>query len=73
MSLHEAEDDSLKTFGAADYAVFAFMLALCSGVGLYFGYKDHTSKKNSRPKEGSEANNFLLGGQNVQIFPGQLK
>lgn len=71
--MSEIKDDvgkALKTFGATDYAVFASMLAVCSGIGLYFGYKDLTSKKRKRLVEGSEAFNFLLGGQNIHIFPG---
>ena len=65
---------SLKHFGSADYAVFIFMLTICSCVGLYFGYKDHKQSKNTdEVKKGSEAINYLLGGRNVKIFPGLFR
>lgn len=60
---------SLKRFGITDYTVFILMLVACSCVGLYFGYKDHKESKH-RKKKGSEALNYLLGGRNIQVFPG---
>lgn len=69
------ESESLKTFGAADYAVFLIMLAVCSFIGLYFGYKDHKKHKRNRLKSrrGSAALEYLLGGKNVQVFPGMFE
>lgn len=66
---------SLKRFGVIDYAVFVFMLVVCSIVGLYFGYKDHVKHKANKLKSrrGSAALDYLLGGKNVQVFPGQLQ
>jgi hypothetical protein len=63
--------DSLKRFGTADYAVFITMLVCCSMVGLYFGYQDHRKHKKSKnqPQGGSEANDYLMGGRNMQVFP----
>lgn len=63
---------SLKQFGAIDYAVFIFMLVVCSFIGLYFGYQDHQKHKENKLKarRGSEALDYLLGGKNVQVFPG---
>lgn len=65
-------NESLKRFGVADYAVFAFMLTVCSLVGLYFGYKDHVKHKSNKVKSvvGTETLDYLLGGKNVQMFPG---
>lgn len=54
---------SLKRFGVADYAVFVAMLVCCSIVGLYFGWIEH--KRENR----SEANDYLMGGRNMQVFP----
>lgn len=64
--------ESLKRFGPIDYAVFVFMLIVCSVIGLYFGYKDHVKHKANKLKarRGSEALDYLLGGKNVQVFPG---
>lgn len=65
--------ESLKHFDAADYAVFSFMLITCSCVGLYFGYQDHQRSRGRGKEEatkGSEALNYLMGGKNVQVFPG---
>lgn len=63
--------ESLKRFGTADYAVFITMLVCCSMVGLYFGYQDHRKHKKSKnqPSGGSEANDYLMGGRNMQVFP----
>lgn len=66
--------ESLKRFDVLDYAVFLFMLTTCSFVGLYFGYKHHKQTKNraGESKKGTEALSYLLGGKNVQVFPGEL-
>lgn len=61
---------SLKRFGTADYAVFVFMLGICSVIGLYFGYQDHQKNKNrSADAEGSAAADYLMGGRSMQVFP----
>ncbi|KAG5681246.1 hypothetical protein PVAND_010697 [Polypedilum vanderplanki] len=70
----EELSDSLKTFGALDYVVFAAMLVCCSAVGLYFGYQDHMKHKRSRRnRRGSiievEAIDYLMGGRNMKVFP----
>jgi solute carrier family 5 (sodium-coupled monocarboxylate transporter), member 8/12 len=59
-------NNSLKRFGVADYAVFVTMLACCSMVGLYFGYQDHKKHKKDQ-QGGSEANDYLMGGRNMQV------
>lgn len=63
--------NSLKRFGAVDYAVFIFMLVTCSVVGLYFGFQDHMKQKKDKLKQrrGSAAADYLMGGRNMQIFP----
>lgn len=69
----ENVSESLKRFGVIDYAVFVFMLAVCSMVGLYFGFKDHKKRQNNKLKSrrGSDALDYLLGGKNIQVFPGK--
>lgn len=64
--------ESAKDFGIIDYAVFVLMLSVCSVVGLYFGYQDHQKQKEKKvgSRRGSFAHEYLLGGQNVQVFPG---
>jgi hypothetical protein len=76
MEMTETLEDfsaSLKHFGAFDYAVFVLMLAVCSLIGLFFGYKDHIKHKANKTKSrrGSETLDYLLGGKNVQVFPGR--
>lgn len=62
--------NSLKHFGFADYSVFISMLLVCTVVGLYFGYKDYRKRKNAKKhRRGSEAQDYLMGGRNMQIFP----
>lgn len=56
-----------ETFDLIDYAVFALMLIVCLAIGLYFGYK-HSVKKNA-----NATLDYLLGGKNVQLFPGKIK
>jgi solute carrier family 5 (sodium-coupled monocarboxylate transporter), member 8/12 len=64
--------ESLKHFSTVDYAVFLLMLLVCSSVGLFFGYKDHKKHKanKSESQSNSETLDYLLGGKNVQVFPG---
>lgn len=62
--------NSLKRFGAADYAVFISMLVSCSMVGLYFGYQDHKKRNKSiRKNQGEETLSYLMGGRNMNVFP----
>jgi sodium-coupled monocarboxylate transporter 8/12 len=62
--------NSLKRFGAADYAVFAVLLLSCTVVGLYFGYTDYQRKKRMKhQRRGSEAMDYLVGGRNMKVFP----
>lgn len=47
------------TFGIYDYALFGGMLVVSALVGVYFGcYKKQTT-----------ANDYLLGGRNMGVFP----
>lgn len=55
-----------QTFDFIDYAVFALMLIVCLTIGLYFGY-EHSVKKNA-----NATLDYLLGGKNVQLFPGTI-
>lgn len=62
--------DSLKHFGVADYSVFIAMLLSCTVVGLYFGYEDYMKRKSAKKhRRGSEAQDYLMGGRNMKIFP----
>lgn len=56
-----------ETFDVIDYAVFALMLIVCLVIGLYFGYQ-HSVNKNA-----NATLDYLLGGKNVQLFPGKIK
>ena len=62
--------ESLKYFGTADYAVFIAMLACSTLVGLYFGYKDHqTKRKNKRLGRETNADSYLVGGRKMKVIP----
>ncbi|CAG9811867.1 unnamed protein product [Chironomus riparius] len=62
--------ESLKYFGTADYAVFVAMLACSTLVGLYFGYKDHlTKKKNKKLGLQTSADDYLVGGRKMKVVP----
>ncbi|XP_070493998.1 sodium-coupled monocarboxylate transporter 1-like [Chironomus tepperi] len=62
--------ESLKYFGTADYAVFVAMLACSTLVGLYFGYKDHqTKRKNKKLGRQTNADDYLVGGRKMKVVP----
>jgi Na+/proline symporter len=50
----------VATFHWADYAVFACLLLLSTGIGVYFGFKD-------RKKQSTEE--FLMAGRSMSIGP----
>ena len=67
-------DELLSHFGIADYSVFIFMLVVCSGIGLFFGYQDHRKNKkrlqqNGNTNDNDQALDYLVGGRNMQVFP----
>ena len=62
--------ESLKYFGTADYAVFVAMLACSTFVGLFFGYKDHqTKKRNKKLGLQTSADDYLVGGRKMKVVP----
>nr|XP_019560668.2 sodium-coupled monocarboxylate transporter 1-like [Aedes albopictus] len=61
---------SLQRFGLADYLVFCGMLLVCIGIGILFGWKDHTKHARRQSlRRGSEALDYLVGGRRMKIFP----
>lgn len=56
-----------ETFDFIDHAVFALMLIICMVIGLYFGYQ-HSVKKSA-----NATLDYLLGGKNVHVFPGEIE
>lgn len=66
------EFDSEKQFTLIDYVVFVLMLSICSIIGLYFGYQDHVKRKiQSNDEDEEDTVDYLLGGKNVQVIPGE--
>ncbi|KXJ73465.1 hypothetical protein RP20_CCG015759, partial [Aedes albopictus] len=60
----------LQRFGLADYLVFCGMLLVCIGIGILFGWKDHTKHARRQSlRRGSEALDYLVGGRRMKIFP----
>lgn len=49
-----------KTFHLADYIIFVLSLVISSGIGIFYALKD---KRKQNTKE------FLLGGQDMPLFP----
>ncbi|XP_050069210.1 sodium-coupled monocarboxylate transporter 1-like [Anopheles maculipalpis] len=62
---------SLQHFDWPDYVVFAWMLVSCIMIGIYFGYRSHQKHRNGVRSSGneSEAQDYLVGGRKMQIFP----
>lgn len=50
---------SFQNFLWIDYLVFVFMLSICGGIGIYFGF---IKKQNS-------AQDYLMGGRNMSLIP----
>uniref|UniRef100_A0A1I8Q1U6 Uncharacterized protein n=2 Tax=Stomoxys calcitrans TaxID=35570 RepID=A0A1I8Q1U6_STOCA len=48
------------TFGVIDYIVFAFMLMISAGIGVYFGF--FSKSKNTTDE-------YLMGGKNMKTIP----
>lgn len=62
--------ESLKRFSAADYIVFSLMLAICTFIGLYFGYVDYRKRKRATEEnQGNEAADYLMGGRDMSVIP----
>lgn len=59
---------SLQHFEWLDYVVFIFVLLICIGIGIYFGFMEKYHQKR-RKKKGSEALNYLVGGRKMQVIP----
>lgn len=49
-----------KTFHIADYIIFILSLVISCGIGIFYAFKD---------KRKQNTNDFLLGGQDMPIFP----
>lgn len=69
MTNAEEFGESLKYFSAADYTVFIGMLAICTFIGLYFGYQDYKGRKEAPKNAHDEASNYLMGGRDMPLVP----
>ncbi|KAL5274149.1 hypothetical protein ACFFRR_000734 [Megaselia abdita] len=68
---------SLQRFGWADYFVFVFMLVVCAGIGVYFGFVEKRKKNEKKERDvedrrGSEALDYLVGGRKMKVIPVSL-
>lgn len=54
-------DTTQRTFDLVDSAVFAGMLGVSAGVGVYHAYKSRKST--------DAVQEYLVGGRNMSIFP----
>lgn len=50
---------SMQHFTVLDYVFFVFMLAICGGIGVYFGFV----------KKQSSTQDYLMGGRNMKLVP----
>ncbi|XP_026731489.1 sodium-coupled monocarboxylate transporter 2-like [Trichoplusia ni] len=50
---------SLQHFAWFDYILFVFMLTICGGIGVYFGFV----------KKQSSTQDYLMGGRNMKVLP----
>lgn len=54
---------ALQKFGWPDYLIFVLMLISCSLIGVYFGFIQ------KKPKKSEAADDYLVGGRKMQVFP----
>lgn len=59
----EAIQANLQKFGIYDYLTFSSMLVGCALIGIYYAF---TSKKT---KNATAAEEYLMGGRNMSVFP----
>jgi sodium-coupled monocarboxylate transporter 8/12 len=55
-----SEDSGSNRFGAADYGVFAAMLAISAIIGIYYAFKDRKT---------ATTQDFLMGNRSMGVFP----
>ena len=60
----ESATAAVKLFSWADYVVFASMLVISAGIGVYYGF----CKKQQKTPENS-ADEFLIGGGKMKTIP----
>lgn len=56
-------DDEVRQFETWDWVLFAAMLAVSAGIGVFYALKDMFGKKANSTGE------FLMGGRNMQLLP----
>ncbi|XP_060588366.1 sodium-coupled monocarboxylate transporter 2-like isoform X1 [Ruditapes philippinarum] len=56
-------DDEVRNFETWDWVLFAAMLAVSAGIGIFYAVKEFCSEKKNTTGE------FLMGGRNMQLFP----
>ena len=54
---------SKREFEAIDWVLFAGLLAVSAGIGIFYAIKDYVTKKSGDTSE------FLMGGRNMGIVP----
>ncbi|XP_053387058.1 sodium-coupled monocarboxylate transporter 1-like [Mercenaria mercenaria] len=56
-------DEEVRQFETWDWVLFAAMLAVSAGIGIFYAVKDLCSEKKNPTGE------FLMGGRNMQLLP----
>jgi solute carrier family 5 (sodium-coupled monocarboxylate transporter), member 8/12 len=61
--------EKISSFQVIDYVVLIVMLAMCSMIGIFFGYKDYKRQKGNSHQSTHNAEDYLLGGRKMSILP----
>lgn len=61
--------EKLSSFLPIDYVVLIGMLSMCTTVGMFFGYKDYKKRKENSHQSIHNADDYLLGGRQMNILP----
>lgn len=56
-------DEEVRNFEVWDWVLFAAMLSVSAGIGIFYAIKDWLNKDSNKTGE------FLMGGRNMQLLP----
>lgn len=68
LSVEEFARSLQSLFGWTDYTIFAIMLIICMGIGIYFSNEDRKRRKQATNGI-TEDEEYLLGGRTMAAFP----
>ena len=62
-------DELMAKFGWEEYVIFSLMLAVSTGIGVFFWCQGRIRARKADPDQAQGNAEFLLGGKSVGTFP----